>query len=120
MYSRYQNGISQVKKALDLYYAENDSYPVASTFVYYCASPGTFLSVITTSSIAPAPCTDPNTSYDSYAYRSTASGASYKLIYIRPAMSDGAKALVPADMRDSSRWSGSSAWGYWTPGGVGL
>ena len=119
-YTKYNGSITQVKKALDLYYAENDKYPIVTSFQYYCANPTTFLSEIKTSSIAPASCKDVDTNYDSYAYRTNGTGSEYKLIYIRPAMSEGAKTLVPAERRDSSRWSSSSAWGYWTSGGAAL
>ena len=119
-YTKYNGSIAQVKKALDLYYAENDKYPIVATYTYYCADPAAFLSEIKTSSIAPASCRDANTNYDSYAYRTTGTGSEYKLIYIRPAMSEGAKALVPTERRDSSRWSASSAWGYWSTGGSAL
>ena len=120
-YTKSYNAITQINKALKLYYAENDKYPVATAFIFYCASPSTFLSSITTSSIPPAPCLDSSsTSYDTWAYRSDVLGVNYKLIYNRPTMTDGVKNQIPAALQDPSRWSANGAWGYWTAGGISL
>lgn len=119
-YTKRYAAISQVNKALKLYFAENDKYPTTGTYIFYCESPGTFLSAITTATIPPAPCADANAQYDTWAYRTTPNGKDYKLIYNRPTMSAGVRAQIPAELQDPSRFAGNGAWGYWTPGGVGL
>ncbi len=119
-FSKLQSDLGLIRKSLELYRAENNSYPVTGTFAapawrYSCSTGITsFISGINTytSSIPQAPCNNGGTNTnDTWLYGSDGSG--YKLLHLRP--SDASIAgNVPVSMRDSRYSASSPSWGYWT------
>lgn len=128
-YSSAHASLRSLKTALQSYHAIHGAYPstgasstpTSPVWRYSCATGiDNFMVGVTTvsSSLPQAPCKDPagtNTN-DTWLYSSDGQG--YKLIYIRPIMSDNAKNNFPDSMKDPRRspptTSITTAWGYWT------
>ncbi len=129
-YSKALSSLQQMKKAVELYYADQGQYPHSgavgtSTWRFSCAYPSDSIGFIPGISIAAtsfplAPCTDASTSNDSWIYLSNGTG--YKLLYIRASVSNTFRDLIPTGMRDPTRWSATTniTWGFWSPGGQAL
>lgn len=116
-YTESLSSLTLLDKAIGAYQAQNGHYPIVTAWQYYCSNPSAFVPELgdVVEAIPPAPCTGPNNSDDTWLYRSDATGANYKLLYIRANVSDGFRNLVPADMRDpTTRWNAGTTWGYWT------
>lgn len=119
-YSQALNNLQTINKGIKLYQAQNGNYPIVTTWQYYCSNPSAFITGLgeVMETIPPAPCAGPNNADDTWIYRSDATGAEYKLLYIRANVSTRFRNMVPVDMRDTAtgRWSGATTWGYWTNG----
>lgn len=121
-YSSALSSLQQIKKAVDVYYAENGTYPHAGTvgtfqWRYYCdykANPTNFIPAIasTTPTIPAAPCNGATNSDDTWLYGTD--GNRYKLVYARGNVSGAFRDMVPSGLRDPVRWSVGTTWGYWT------
>ena len=120
-FTNAQSSLRNLNNALQSYHAKNGSYPVTGTtsspsWRYSCNTGITnFMPGVTevVQNLPPAPCKDVGmANNDTWLYGSDGQG--FKLVYIRPIMSDGSLSNVPATMRDPARWGGSSSWGYWT------
>ena len=124
-WGKLQGDISSINKAVQAYYAQNGSYPATATppnwsWRYSCITGmagNNFIpdSVGLVSSMPQAPCGGGTTSDDTWLYGSD--GVDYKLLHIRPNVSDTTKNSVPSGMRDY-RWSSNGSYGYWTAGAV--
>lgn len=119
-FAKLQSDLGSIRKAVDLYYAENGSYPVTGTFSapgwrYSCSTGiATFIAGTTTytPNLQQAPCNNGGTNTnDTWVYASD--GIGYKLLHIRPADSSIAGS-VPANLQDSRYTTSSPTWGYWT------
>ena len=120
-YTEALSNLRSIDKAIGLYNAQHGNYPIVTTWQYYCSNPSAFIADLSDvmQAIPSAPCTGPNNSDDTWLYRSDATGANYKLIYIRANVSDGFRNQVPVDMRDTgggNRWASGTTWGFWTSG----
>ena len=122
-WSKLQSDISSINKVVQMYYAQNGSYPATATppnwsWRYSCitgVAGNSFIpdSSSIASSISQAPCNGGTTSDDTWLYGSD--GVEYKLLHIRPNFSDTTKNSVSSGMRDY-RWSSNGSYGYWTAG----
>lgn len=118
-YVQHLSSLQQMKKAIEVYHAQNGEYPVATSWQYSCNFPNDPMAFIpgidqVVQSIPVAPCSNESTpTSDSWLYSSN--GIGYKLLYIRPA-NPTYHARVPQEMRDY-RWTAPPgySWGYWTP-----
>ncbi len=120
-YTKALSDLQQINKALQAYNAEHGNYPIYTAWRYYCnyqSNPANFIPTLSEISptIPAAPCTGESTSDDTWLYRSSADGLEYKLLYLRANVSDGFRNQIPTSMRDPTRWSAGTSWGYWTSG----
>lgn len=127
-YNSALTSLTQINRALATYNADKGQYPATGTtsapgWRYYCgyqSAPANFIPGLSdvTTSIPAAPCKGGANSNDTWLYGSD--GVGYKLVYIRPAINDDTKALVPTTMRDPQGWSSAGRWGYWTSDWAGV
>lgn len=115
-YTRTANDLSVINRAVQAYYSENGSYPLASAWRYSCdyGNPIDFIPTLTSlvRTLPQAPCGGGSPQSDTYLYRSDGDG--YKLLMIRAIASNTYRSQVPDSMRDR-RWNGvETTWGYWT------
>jgi len=120
-YSKALSDLTAINKAINVYKAQYDSYPVAAAWRYYCgyqSTPSNFIPGLfdVVNSIPAAPCSLGTNTDDTWIYKSDGTG--YKLLYIRANVSSAFRNLVPVEMRDSAtpnnRWAAGTTWGYWT------
>lgn len=119
-FSKLQSDLGSIRKSLQLYQADNGSYPVTGTLAapnwrYSCSTGiASFISGVSTyvSNLQQAPCNNGGTNTnDTWLYASD--GAGYKLLHIRPSDTSIAGS-VPASMQDTRYSAASPTWGYWT------
>jgi len=125
-WAKLQGDLSGINKSIQLYYAENGSYPATAvapgwSWRYSCAtgvSGDSFIPDISTTlaNLPQAPCKEASTGNDTWLYGSD--GIEYKLIHIRPTISDTMRSNIPSSLRDN-RWSTNGSWGYWSPTAAG-
>lgn len=119
-YTKALSDLTAINKAINAYKAQYDTYPVVSPWRYSCgyqSNPANFIPGLTDiiQTIPAAPCSLGTNTDDTWLYRST-TGAEYKLIYLRANVSSGFRNQVPTEMRDPTRWSSGTSWGYWSSG----
>lgn len=116
-YAKAATDLNTINRSLNVYQAQYGSYPVATTWRYYCSyqsSPDSFIPGLNSvlPNMPPAPCKGPNaTTDDTWLYRSDGSG--YKLLYLRANVSNAFRDMIPEGMRDT-RWASGVSWGYWS------
>lgn len=118
-YTKALSDLQSINKAISLYQAQNGNYPIITSWRYSCSypsNPNDFIPDLAEvmANTPAAPCNGGSASYDSWIYRSDATGANYKLLYIRANVSDGFRNSVPTSMQDPPRWTVGTTWGYWT------
>jgi type II secretion system protein G len=116
------NDIKSIQKAIELYYAQNGTYPNTNNSWRFQRSVGNdFIPGLVPEFIAKLPeVTDGptgSTSNNTYIYRSNASGSDYKLMRLyQPSVPSGESANIPASMRDQNT-ALTDRWGVWSSGG---
>ncbi len=123
-FSKVQSDLSAVNKALQVYYADNGSYPATGTtstvnWRYSCSTGMTnFISSINQyASLSQAPCKNAGSNQDdTWLYGSD--GVGYKLLHIRPTSSIAS--YVPMSMREARYSNSQPTYGYWTSDWQGI
>lgn len=125
-FSAMRSELASINKAIQLYYAENGSYPITppdtatgscsgSWCGFYQATGDNFIPGLSPTYISNIPQMPSDGSRNNtYVYRSP-NGADYKLIRLANGLSDSEQSAM-ADLRttDCSAFINSSRWGYWS------
>lgn len=119
--AKVQQDLKSMQRLVELYKAENGSYPSTSnTWSYSYAIPDGFIPSVVPTFANSLPRFTADSAVDSghcYVYRSN--GSDYKIIRLgQPSLSSDEQATIPAAMKD--HYSGSDRYGVWSPGGVGF
>jgi prepilin-type N-terminal cleavage/methylation domain-containing protein len=128
-FAKMRSDISSINKALQLYYADNGSYPITSAGAnntsYPCdtgswcgwdqATGDDFIPGLSPKYIATIPqLPASNVREDTYLYRSL-TGVDYKLIrFLNPIPSNEAAAMADLMTTTCSATTNNSRWGYWS------
>lgn len=116
-FSSMRSDVTAIQKIVELYYAENGTYPSASgSTAWRCSTSYPTDFVPNVSSYTTALPNDP-AGNGSYCYRTNTTGTEYKIIRLyQPAIPAAEAALVPASMVDPV--VPADRWGVWTSGGA--
>lgn len=103
-----------IHRSVNAYRDKQGTFPLATEWQYFCSDSDEFIVGIQDmlEEMPAAPCNGNTDDEDSWAYLSDGSG--YKLLYTKAQVSGGYRKLVPDIMRDKSRWSTGTTWGFWT------
>lgn len=121
-YSSMKSDINTINKAIQMYYAENSSYPGSNTTgtLVYSAGPNNTMAIpgLAPTYIAQMPSILNDGKGGYYAYIVTMNGVNYKLVRLVPSGSQ-VPAVEQSDPGiDPAR--GLRGWGVWSPGGSGI
>lgn len=110
------------QQALERYKTKNGNYPVSLSWTFQREAPTTFLSVLVPTYAQSLPGlpdgSASSTKNNTYAYRTTASGIDYKIIFLyQPSVSTDEFNEVPARMKESTN---VDRYGLWSSGGKAL
>lgn len=115
-FAKHQSQLSTINKAIQLYYADNGTYPYPGDTVYYQDQhPTTFLAVLVPKYLASLPSDgDASGSFEnSYLYRPNSSGSEYKLLR-HTRVEDGGLPLAERGSSLADPRRATWAWGYWS------
>jgi prepilin-type N-terminal cleavage/methylation domain-containing protein len=123
-FSAMRSDLSSLNKAIQLYYADNGTYPITPTSTSYCSGnwcgwdQGTndnFIPGLAPKYITSTPqLSAANANGDTYLYRSP-DGTAYKLIrLLSPLPANEASAMADLMTTNCSAAINSSRWGYWS------
>lgn len=118
-FSREKSDVANINKVIQLYYADNNIYPMTSDWVGWDQAANFVPGLVPAyaSSLPQMPTTNANN--DSYLYRSNTAGTEYKLIRY----SEAATGLPSVQRTDNALMDPqrvNRAWGFWSSGGSGL
>lgn len=119
--SKVQQDLKSMQKLIELYKADNGSYPsTGGTWSYSSANPDTFIPSVVPAFASSLPrFTADQVVNGGHCYVYTSNGADYKLIRLgQPSLSSDEQATIPSAMKD--QYNGSDRYGVWSPGGVGF
>lgn len=116
--AKVQQDLKSMQKLVELYKAENGSYPSTSNAWSYSSSNADgFIPSIVPTFASSLPRFTADSVVDGghcYVYRSN--GTDYKMIRLgQPSLSSDEQASIPAAMKD--QYNGSDRYGLWSPGG---
>lgn len=116
-YSSMKSDINSINKAIQMYHAENSSYPGSNTTgaLVYSAGPNNTMSIpgLAPTYIAKMPSILNDGKGGYYAYIVTANGANYKLVRLVPSGSEVPTIEQSDPGMDPVR--GLRGWGVWSP-----
>lgn len=121
-FAQKRSDIENLQKLVELYYAQNGSYPTTSGWNYQRRDGDNFIPGIVPQFAGSLPqVTDgPTGSTFNNTYIYTSNGTNYKLMRLyQSSIPPGEWAQVPASMHDANT-SYTDRWGVWSPGGAGL
>jgi prepilin-type N-terminal cleavage/methylation domain-containing protein len=117
--AKVQQDLKSMQKLVELYKAENGSYPSSGgAWSYSSSSPDGFIpSVVPTFASSLPRFTADSVVNSGHCYVYNSNGTDYKIIRLgQPSLSSDEQATIPAAMKD--QYSGSDRYGVWSPGGV--
>jgi prepilin-type N-terminal cleavage/methylation domain-containing protein len=119
--AKVQQDLKSMQRLVELYKAENGSYPSSGgTWSYSASSPDGFIpSIVPTFASALPRFTADSVVNSGHCYVYNSNGTDYKLIRLgQPSLSSDEQATIPAAMKD--QYNGSDRYGVWSPGGSGF
>lgn len=116
--AKVQQDLKSMQKLVELYKAENGSYPSTSgNWSFSSSSADGFIpSIVPTFASSLPRFTADSVVNGGHSYVYNSNGTNYKLIRLgQPSLSSDEQAIIPADMKD--QYNGSDRYGLWSPGG---
>lgn len=119
--AKVQQDLKSMQKLIELYRADNGSYPsTGGTWSYSASSPDGFIPSVVPAFASSLPRFTADQVVDGgHCYVYNSNGTDYKLIRLgQPSLSPGEQAAIPSAMKD--QYNGSDRYGVWSSGGSGF
>lgn len=121
-FAQKRTDIENLQKLVEMYYAQNGSYPATSGWQYQRRDGNNFIPGIVPqfASTLPQVTDGPTGAPTNNTYIYTSNGTDYKLMRLyQNSVPSGEWSQVPTSMHDANT-SYTDRWGVWSPGGVGF
>lgn len=118
--TKVQADLKGLQAALEIYKAENNSYPTTGgSWSYSANSPSGYVPGLVPTYVASLPQLTIGTVTTSNCYIYKSNGVDYKLMRLGQPLSQAEQDLVPDSMKDVGNWNSyHDRYGYWSSGGA--